>query len=432
MGIITALISLTLSTCWCGGNTSYNIPKNRSTNITYLDLDVDTPTSIIDNHFYFEKLSSNHSKNTNNTCTLVAAEILLSYYDSFVSDDIVPEEYEFKSHGVSNDISRYAESPGSGKGEENRYLHDELADLAYNYPEMSIALYNDLGLTDIQLGIILEDYINEHDLSASVTQSYLLNRTSIEYSIDSNRPILVSNAGHSMVAYAYSDDYVWVHTDHYRCGVLPWSEFTKAGAGWITFNYSGDHVCSDNYVNDITHQSVCPVCDTYGYVTIHPEDFGFGGNYVSSMTTTDSTIHGLSVHTQRYRCGYINEEYVNVSPKKYYYGSAYLMVFFGQEVTDFYINLSYWQVLDVLNPQDSSAIIRFADEDGSWENNFLPVVDLLTLNLPTDRTNQMTLHYTFSSSNPITGFWLDTQAPATGDRNLGRIAIGDITVKAWY
>lgn len=28
--------------------------------------------------------------------------------------------------------------------------------------------------------------------------------------------------------------------------------------------------------------------------------------------------------------------------------------------------------------------------------------------------------------------WLDTHAPDIGDRNLGRIAIGDITVKAWY
>lgn len=430
---MTILTIISFVSALCTGAMSQCKPiqqtHKKAETTTFFNVDIDTPTSIIDNHFYFEKLNQNHSQNTNETCTLVAAEILLSYYDTFHNDNIVPEEYEFKSYGSSYDISNFSTSPGSGKGTNQRYLYDELYDIALTYPAMSTALINGIGLTDIQLRTIIQDYVTEHDIAANVSQSYLLNKLNIKNSIDNNQPIIVSNVDHCMVAYAYNEDYVWVHTGYYYCGVLPWDEFTTLTASWIRFEFNGSHVCSNNYYNSTNNHPICPFHDAGETLIIEPSDFGFGGNYVTPYQQTSFVLDGVNISTQRYRCGYINDEYVNISPKRYNYGQAYLMVMFERPIKGFTFNLSYWQVLDILDPEDSTATLRFMDYDDEWWRD--DYINLLSLNLPTDRTHQMTLNYNFASDN-VMGFWIKATSPAVGDRNLGRISIGDISVRFCY
>lgn len=425
---ISIVVSNTFNICM----SNFTPPKVKDGgNIQFLPVFIDTPTSIIDNHCYFEKLILYHSANSDNACTLVAAEILLSYYDTFYNDNIVLEEHEYKATGPSNNIYSFTHSPGSGQGEYHQNLYSELYEGVAAYPGPYADLINREGINTQCLRLVMQDYLVYYNINATVDQSYFAKQTNIMNAIDNNIPIIVSNAKHCMVAYAYSEDYVWVHTGNYSCGVLPWSEFTQIGASWVRINYDDEHVCSDNYINSTTNQGICPVHGVFDTITIHPEDFCFRERYVDPYETTNFSISPLSISTQRYRCGYICEEYVNISPKKYGYGQAYLMVFFDKPIANFSFNLSYWQILDVLDPLDSTATITFMNYDYEyWDYD--NQINLLSVNLPTDRTNQLTLNYSFSDGSYVSGFWIKATSPATGTRNLGRISIGDIIVRFKY
>lgn len=49
----------------------------------------------------------------------------------------------------------------------------------------------------------------------------------------------------------------------------------------------------------------------------------------------------VSVNTNRLRRGYIEEEYINLSPKSSGVGTAYLEYYFDKAVRKFDMNLSY-------------------------------------------------------------------------------------------
>ena len=138
----------------------------------------------------------------------------------------------------------------------------------------------------------------------------------------------------------------------------------------------------------------------------------------------------ISVNTNRLRRGYIEEEYINLSPKRSGAGAAYLEYYFDKAVRKFDMNLSYWQVLDRLSKLNFSAdfyvLKHRVDESGGyyyWEHS----LDLIDVNLTTDRYNQDSFSFNYVG-NEVFGFKFYLTSPATGDRNLGRISIGNITL----
>ena len=84
----------------------------------------------IENGFYFQKLNSNFGDNVYGSCSFVAYGMLLSYYNEFVDNQIIPETLQLynndstqnyfkadvynKSYGNSYNI-RNAESPGTNE-----------------------------------------------------------------------------------------------------------------------------------------------------------------------------------------------------------------------------------------------------------------------------------------------------------------------------
>lgn len=64
---------------------------------------------------YFANLKDNYSYNTNNSCSFIALEMLLNYYDNCYNESIVAEKYE--SHScqicVNDGIPKFVDSPGS-------------------------------------------------------------------------------------------------------------------------------------------------------------------------------------------------------------------------------------------------------------------------------------------------------------------------------
>lgn len=89
-------------------NEAYERIKKANTDYCYLD-----------NYYmsqYFVNLKHNFPLNSHGSCNYVAISMLLSYYDTYWSDDIIPESYEcaseIESHGESNLPAYTTESPG--------------------------------------------------------------------------------------------------------------------------------------------------------------------------------------------------------------------------------------------------------------------------------------------------------------------------------
>ena len=65
------------------------------------------------NH-YFSKLTSNFGTNAKGSCPFIAGEMLLSYYDSFLNDDIIPESFDsMPAASNSFDFRGALTSPGT-------------------------------------------------------------------------------------------------------------------------------------------------------------------------------------------------------------------------------------------------------------------------------------------------------------------------------
>lgn len=67
---------------------------------------------------YYSNLNSNISENVNGTCTYVATTMLLSYYDTYLNDDIIPEQYDTISQN-------YNVSPGVYRENLSMYSYDD-------------------------------------------------------------------------------------------------------------------------------------------------------------------------------------------------------------------------------------------------------------------------------------------------------------------
>ena len=61
---------------------------------------------------YYENLTYNFGMNYKGSCGYVALGMMLSYYDTFLNDDIIPEEYDVISVGSTTDIYSRLDSPG--------------------------------------------------------------------------------------------------------------------------------------------------------------------------------------------------------------------------------------------------------------------------------------------------------------------------------
>lgn len=163
-------------------------------------------------------------------------------------------------------------------------------------------------------------------------------------------------------------------------------------------------------------------------VQIKPNEWGFEPQYFfesnkEGHTTTTITDHGLTITTERLRCGYIENSYVILSPKRENAGLAYLELTFDQPVYSYMFGITLWSNNEGLNSSTCTAVVEVMDENGNW------TVDLDLFNdLPNGfsvRTQQVD-RYEVAHSEGIYGIRFVMTAPATGDRNKGRLCIDDI------
>lgn len=162
-------------------------------------------------------------------------------------------------------------------------------------------------------------------------------------------------------------------------------------------------------------------------VDISPEMYDFPEGYCQSEEEKEVTVGDVSFNTKRLRTGFIENEYVNLCPRKEGFGTAYLEFGFDKPICGIDINLSFWSNDERYYVEDNpEASIDYWDDD---IDDWVESLDLLEANMPTDRANQKT--YSIKFDKPTTKFRVYAHFnKMTGytDRNKGRISIGDMTV----
>lgn len=165
-------------------------------------------------------------------------------------------------------------------------------------------------------------------------------------------------------------------------------------------------------------------------VQIKPNEWGFEPQYFfesnkEGHTTTTITDHGLTINTNRLRCGYIENSYVILSPKRENAGKAYLELYFDKPVYSYMFGITLWNNKEGLSSADCTAVVEVMDANGNWS------IDMdLFRDLPNGfsiKTQQID-RYEIACRNGIYGLRFVMTSPATGDRNKGRLCLDDIVL----
>ena len=188
---------------------------------------------------------------------------------------------------------------------------------------------------------------------------------------------------------------------------------------------------SGNYCSEVATFSK-PTTFKSGKVQIKPNEWGFEGRYyfaneIENITSIDEDINnvrfktitkdGLTITTDRLRCGYIENSYVNLSPRRNNAGYAYFEMNFNKPIYSILYCVGLWNGYELL---DGPAILKTKDSSGNWNQ----AVDLQELNLKTK--SKGFLRYLEYFASGIYGVRFECSATATGDRNRGRLSIDDI------
>lgn len=161
-----------------------------------------------------------------------------------------------------------------------------------------------------------------------------------------------------------------------------------------------------------------------------PQDWGIEGRYYfqneldsSSVSSDHSRIYAtatqndLTIETERLRCGYIENSYIVLSPRRENAGRSYFEMNFDKAVYSFMYRACMWSGSENL---DGIAIIQTKDIYGNWTT-----LRDIPINYLKSKENGLT-QFVESTPGGIYGLRFETTATATGDRDKGRFCLADI------
>lgn len=219
-----------------------------------------------DKFYYFEKLGAKYGLNQA-TCGVVAAQVLLGYYDTFENDDIVPEIYDQPAvmssipTGTTIPIQDFTTSPGTDDRNNGiSSFHNYICSVCQN--ELG---FNPIGhgTTSTQDKKMLTKMLDKSGVGYTykcVVDNGNKTKNLIKEAIDNGRPCFAGGTTHVMVAVAYNSDYVWV-VDGRADGKLyatPWSTFTSdRTADAFDITSISTHKHSNNYYDSNNKHYYC-------------------------------------------------------------------------------------------------------------------------------------------------------------------------------
>ena len=237
--------------------------------------------------YYFNNLTDNFGNNIKGSCTYIAFAMLLSYYDTYWDDTIIPESYDMITMLSNNQLTLDVESPGiytensslvwSSMSTANYYqvveqysnahFHLKLIQMGkekfghYRFDNPS----SPCGLTFSQLSELMSYYLYDYmdfDISKiSYTSTQTNVRQFVIDNIQDGKPVLVrmgstsvSGIGHAFILYDYDEtnDELYGHWgwklggykfEHIKLSTTPYDDFWDA----TVLNVSDEHNCSNNF-----------------------------------------------------------------------------------------------------------------------------------------------------------------------------------------
>lgn len=415
------------------------IEKNRSKDsIEVGDYDenihIDSDTYLIPRAYYFENLHDYHGENDSDICTIISTQILLGYYDTFVNDTLVDEIYDRISVETSNTqlFWDYVQSPGTGKIDDSEHGQDfknYLIDLAID--ELGSSPVN-VGMDILETHRLLKRYLDDSNLSYTLDwePEVTNNRTKnhILATLNAGRPILCNARGHSTVAFGYNETYVFVVDGYGSVAGTLWETFEtnynlNYDLGAIDLLMTCEHYHSDNYYSAYYNRSYCPDGYAHKRASYQPNEYGFEAQYYFYQKTKNVYNDTDTILTKRLRTGYIENLFVNLSPRREDAGIAFLEFTTPSIIRNITVNISFWSANELYNPIYHHAKIQYKDIDGLWIDAF----DLLNdISLSTDRNHQNIVGVTFPEET--TSFRFYATNFAIGDSNKGRISLGELNI----
>lgn len=159
---------------------------------------------------------------------------------------------------------------------------------------------------------------------------------------------------------------------------------------------------------------------------ISPQDYGFEDAYYNKKVEKEISLSNTNeiIITNRYRCGFIQGESINISTKKVSPGYAYLEYTFDKPISKIEVDLSWWSSNEKVNYLNSNYRIEYLMDNGIYFTS----LDLWSANLSTNRKYPTKIIVSFPSGVKTFRFYGLTNSPVN-DRNKGRLAIFDLVVE---
>ncbi len=260
---------------------------------------------------YYRNLTENFPYNYRGSCGYISMCMLLSYYDSYLSDDVIPEFYDVCAGSDQSYVPGVDSSPGvredylsNGYDCTNQeyldminynkcvslhsyFLSEGIKIGAYHYSlnnklSFALQLSEELQLLNNYLitktpfrDALDEPIVRYYSLSNCGNEENI--RNAVINAINEGRPIMLSISGtanHSVIAYDYDEekDIIYCHSGYH--GYDTHLDINDVGLGNVTIRYGIDlkftnvsHSHNDNYIlfADAGSDYYCPCSTAIGF-----------------------------------------------------------------------------------------------------------------------------------------------------------------------
>lgn len=158
---------------------------------------------------------------------------------------------------------------------------------------------------------------------------------------------------------------------------------------------------------------------------ILPKDWGFPQmyNYEEIETTHYMASDTFIITCSRLRCGYIENMYINLSPRRINAGIAYIELLFSQPVYDWMVGITLWKRGELYHGRQGDVALIQTYYQNCWNTE----IDLLNDNGPflPDTRKQVDRYI---GEGPIYGLRIYTESDPFGNTNKGRLCVDDIVL----
>lgn len=322
-----------------------------------------------------------------------------------------------------------------------------------------------IGVNYDIMNSVLSDYINDNENlrgKVSIVTSKLNNDSSSEKNrirseiveiVKTGRPVLMGgngysdsnhngvqdkdeqSFGHVVVAYEYDEvndilygNMGWRSSAHSHRNLDDYFNIQMSDYWTLNISSSLPKNRTNNYIFRDKNAYYAPgINELYNLIT--PKDYDFLESYGDANISIDKTITlpdtGETFDSNRLRCGYIEQECINLSTKRYSPGLAYLEYTFDKDIYQIEVDLSWWSPSEKVYSFDSDYRIEYLLSSGIYFEAF----DLWRdINLSTNRASPSKVIVEFPKGIRAFRFYGLASNPVN-DRNKGRLSIFDMVVK---